>query len=152
MKNNSAVVTIVIAIVVAVVAFFGGMKYDQSSAKTGNNMSQQSGYSGAGGFRRFGSNGQNNANVVRGQVVSSDANSITVKLSDGSSKIINISGNTMFVKSSKASQSDVQSGQTVAAFGMANSDGSIDAQSVQINPVGGFGRGARMQGSPSPTQ
>ncbi len=136
MKGNSMIMTVVIAVVVGAIAFYGGMKYD-ASQNTKSQSSLQGGAGGNGGYFRRG--GGSNGQAVRGQVVSSDANSITVKLSDGSSKIINTSGSTMFTQSSKASASDVKNGTTVAAFGTNNSDGSITATNVQINPMGGFG-------------
>src|SRR5579872_5079508 len=133
MKNNNAIIIVVVAIVVAAIGFYAGMKYDQSKATTAS-QSLYGARGQAGGFRRGTGNVGANGTAVRGQVVASDANSITVKLSDGSSKIINISSSTSFVKSSKASESDIQNGNTVAAFGSSNSDGSITATNVQINP------------------
>jgi hypothetical protein len=64
-----------------------------------------------------------------------NSNSLTVKLSDGSTKIVVLSGSTTFVKSSPASQSDLKTGDTVNVVGTQNSDGSVTASDVQINPV-----------------
>lgn len=41
----------------------------------------------------------------------------------------------MFNKSDAAAIADVKVGEKVAAFGTENSDGSITAQSVQLNPA-----------------
>ncbi|HXS15391.1 MAG TPA: hypothetical protein VN711_04635, partial [Candidatus Saccharimonadales bacterium] len=84
-----------------------------------------------------------------GKVVSVDADSITVQLPDGSSKIINISSNTKIVKTAASSVSDVTTGTTVAVFGAVSSDGSVNAQNIQIDPQM---RGPRPSGEVSPTQ
>jgi len=142
MKNNSLIFTIIAVVIVGAIAFFGGMKYQQSQAAQTNMGNGQFALRGQNGqARRFGG-----ANV--GQIVSVDANSITLKLQDGSSKIINLSSNTTYSKTDSASKSDLKVGDRVAAFGTANSDGSIDAQNVQLNPM--F-RGSRND-TPQPTQ
>lgn len=155
MKNN-LVLPIVVAVVVGAVAFFGGMKYQESKAPI-NNASAQ----GAGGQRgqgRFGggAGGQGGAGgrPVVGEILSEDSGSITVKLMDGSSKIVNLSDSTTYSKTDTASKSDLKTGQRVAAFGTANSDGSITAQNVQLNPMFRSGRGGagRPSGQPRPTK
>jgi len=60
--------------------------------------------------------------------------SITIKLSDGSSKIVLYTDKTTYEKSIDGSRTDLQNGQQVMVLGTQNSDGSITAQSVQINP------------------
>ena len=94
------------------------------------------------------------ATPVVGKIVSADANSITVQLMDGSSKIVNLMDSTKISKADTALKSDLTTGQMVAAFGTANSDGSINAQTVQLNPMNmkGGGFGARGGRGPQPTQ
>jgi hypothetical protein len=70
-----------------------------------------------------------------GDVVSVDQNSITVKLSDGSSKIVNLTKSTTYSKTDAVSQSDVTNGTKVAVIGATNSDGSVTATRVEINPT-----------------
>ena len=68
-----------------------------------------------------------------------NTDSITVKLSNGSTEIVVLSASTAFMQSTKAALSDVKTGDTVNVVGTANSDGSVTAQQVQINPPqGGF--------------
>ncbi|HYK09001.1 MAG TPA: DUF5666 domain-containing protein [Candidatus Eisenbacteria bacterium] len=131
----------IIAVLLVVLAlgggFFAGMQYQKQKSPmlaggTGNGQF----------FRRFGQNGQNMQAVrpVRGEVLSVDDTGMTVKMMDGSSKIVVVSGSTVFVKSSTAAKADVKSGDTVMVIGTQNSDGSVTAQDVQINPPA-MGRG-----------
>lgn len=137
--------TLVIVVIVGGLAFFGGMKYQQSQANNGTVQAGRGGFPG-GGRGRFGM-------ATIGKVVASDANSITVQLSDGSSKIINVSSTTKIVKTDIASASDLTNGIQVAVFGSTNSDGSVDAQNIQINPMNMRGvRPSQQPGNVSPTQ
>ncbi len=142
MNKNSLIITILVAIIVGGAAFFGGEKYQQSQARSG--FAQ---FAGQGGFGRFGG-GRNGAGTTVGKIISTDTNSVTVQLPDGSSKIVNYSGSTRIVKSSTATSSDLTTGTEVAVFGTTNSDGSVTAQNIQINPVQMF----RPRPSGTPTQ
>ncbi len=160
MKNQSMII-VVVAVIVAGAAFFGGMKYQQSQAGSSANFANGGGQSPQGGTGgRFGRNGANGLRPVVGQILSMDANSITVKLQDGSSKIVILSDSTRIEKTSPALKTDLTNGATVSAFGTANSDGSITAQNVQLNPemirggrTGGTGgQGMMPQGASGPQQ
>ncbi len=132
MKNKNLIAVLVVALVVGIGAFYGGMKYQQSKAQSGRGnfagFRGQAGGVGQRGGGRFGG-------ATVGQVVSSDSKTITLKLTDGSSKIVDVSGSTTYSATSKASASDIKNGTTIAAIGTANSDGSITAQNIQINPA-----------------
>jgi hypothetical protein len=132
-------ISIVLIIVAAAGGFFGGMMFQKNQAPS------LSGATGRGNFAgRFGGQaGQNAAfRPVRGQVLDMSANSLTVKMSDGSTKIVVLSSSTAFMQSTKAALTDVKTGDTVNVVGTANSDGSVTAQDIQINPPaqGGFAR------------
>lgn len=113
------------------VGFYAGTKYQQSKTPA----------------RQFGQ-GQNRARMGGGQVIgeilSMDDKSLTVKLTDGSSKIVLISSTTTFNKAAEGAKSDLKVSERVVIFGTTNPDGSVTAQNVQINPV--FG-GNRVQGN-----
>lgn len=131
--NKTMIIAIALVILAGVGGFFGGMQYQKSQANS--RFGSYAGTTGQGGqfmMRRFG--GQNGANVVRGQIVSIDSNSITVELPDGSSKIIVVGSSTTFMKSTSGSLTDLKVGDMVMTFGTQNSDGSVTAQNVQINP------------------
>lgn len=87
-----------------------------------------------GQFRRFGGNGTNGQAPVLGSIVSQDSNSMTVKLQDGSTKLVLLSGNTAVSKTDPGSSSDLKTGDNVLVTGTTNSDGSVTAQNVMINP------------------
>lgn len=144
LKNNTILISIVLAVVVGAGGFFAGMQYQK------NQRANFTGQAGRGGqfAGRTGAGGRNGMGATVGQIISQDQNSITVKMQDGSSKIILISGSTMINKAATATQSDLQIGTTVAVFGTTNSDGSVTASNVQINPINRFGMGARPSTNP----
>ena len=134
-------VAVILIIVAAAGGFFGGMMYQKNQTPSFAGAAGRENFAG-----RFGSQAGQNAAAfrpVRGQVLDMSNNSLTVKMSDGSTKIVVLSASTAFMQSTKAALSDVKTGDTVNVVGTANSDGSVTAQQVQINPPqGGFGRPA----------
>lgn len=134
MKPIKPVYVIILIIVFAAVGFFGGTMYQKNKAS--------SFAGGAAGYgRRFGggaAGGASGMTPVGGQIVSTSNGSVTVKLTDGSSKIINISSQTKINKTTSGAQSDLKTGERVTAFGTTNSDGSVTAQAINI------GNGAMM--------
>lgn len=127
MKPQMIIITVLVAIVMAGAGFFGGVQYQKSQKSTLsgniNSLSQ---------FRR---NTQNN---IRGQILSTDANTMTVKLADGSGKIVVLGVNTQIMQATTASRSALQAGTNVMVMGTTNPDGSVTAANIQINP--NFGR------------
>ena len=139
-KNTMIIVAVVLIIVAAAGGFFGGMMFQKNQAPSFGAAAGRGSYAG-----RFGSGqaGQNAAfRPVRGQVLSTSDNSLTVKMSDGSTKLVVLSSSTAFMQSTKAALTDVKTGDTVNVVGTANSDGSVTATDIQINPPaqGGFAR------------
>lgn len=135
--KNPIVGLVIVAILFGALGFFGGMQYQKSqrSAAYGQIGAQ-------GQARRLGQNGGQNAQAVRGQVLSADNSSLTVKLSDGSSKIIILSSSTSITEATATSKQSLKAGEQVAVFGSSNSDGSVTAQNIQLNPqTGQFNRG-----------
>lgn len=129
--KNANVLAVVLLLIGLGGGFFAGMQYQ----KTKVSASMQGGKADTNQGRRFGANGQNGNNrPIAGEIISSDDKSITVKLQDGSSKIVLISDLTQINKATTATRVDLKTGEKVAVFGNTNSDGSITAQNIQLNP------------------
>lgn len=130
--------TVVITAVVALAIGFGTgylFKGNQQAKLRGTFVNGQ-----IGGAQRFNGAklGDNGGAMGRGgsvgTILSMDDNSVTIKLIDGSSKIILLSETTKYSDSKDATKSDLKIGSDVSAFGTPNSDGSVTATSIQLNP------------------
>lgn len=126
--NNNILLLTIVAVFLIGGSFFAGLKYQQSKTQKLTNAQGTRG-------GQFGQRGQGqNFRPVMGEIISQDDKSITVKLQDGSSKIIILGQNTTVSKSQDASKSDAKVGDKVIVFGMENPDGSVSAQNIQLNP------------------
>ena len=134
LKKEAILIGIIALLVGGGAGFFGGMQYQKSKAP--QRMANATFFQGGNGARRGGPNGM----AVRGQIISSDNNSITVKMMDGSTKIVILSGSTQIGKSTTGTISDLTNGANVTVFGSTNSDGSVTAQNVQVGNGVMFGR------------
>jgi len=86
---------------------------------------------------------------VTGEVINIDDTSMTVKTQDGGSKIIMLSTTTTYNKSTTGTVQDVAVGGQVAVVGTENSDKSMTAQTIQLNPQFRVGSGSAQ---PAPTK
>lgn len=128
MAKNSLIITIVIAVIVGALGFYGGMQYQKS---------QRGNFSGATNQRFPGTQRQGNTAGIRpisGEITTLDNESLTVKMKDGSTKIVIFSDSTKINKTSDGSKSDLKTGIQVTAIGTENSNGSVTADNIQINP------------------
>lgn len=129
---------IVGAVIIAGVSFYGGMAYaNQARANLRANFPNgQFNANGAGGMMRGLRGGGMGGGFIGGQIIAKDDKSVTVQLpNNGGSKIIFFSGSTQVMKSVSGASSDLAVGQEITANGSSNSDGSINAQSIQIRPA-----------------
>lgn len=131
MKNNSILIIFVVAILVGAGAFFGGMKYQQSKRQ---NFARQFGQGQEVRADKTQGNRQG-FRPVNGEIISSDDKSITVKMQDGGSKIVLLSDKTEISKASSGVKEDLKTGEKVMVVGTENSDGSVTAQNIQLNPI-----------------
>lgn len=127
---------VIVAVIVGGAAFYGGIKYNGGNgANLQANLSrqglQQTG--GVGAARR--GNGGQGGGFTGGEIISKDNKSVTVKLQDGSSKIVFVSDSIQIMKSTQGSASDLTIGKQITVTGSVNTDGSITAQSVQIRQL-----------------
>ncbi|OGZ34113.1 MAG: hypothetical protein A2174_00860 [Candidatus Portnoybacteria bacterium RBG_13_41_18] len=143
------IIPILIAIIIiGAVSFFGGMKYQQGKVPTGNfNASalesmtpeqrqafiQQRQQNGDTNGQRVVTRG-NGGNFNSGEIIAKDDKSITIKLTDGGSKIVFLSASTSINKTAQGVADDLTTGLSVTVSGTANDDGSLNAQSIQIRP------------------
>jgi len=120
-------------------AFYGGMKYNQSknpssafSRQNFQNLTpeqRQQLQQGSIGGNVIGTRA--GSNFVSGQIISKDNNSLTVKMPDGSSKIVFYSASTTVSKMTAGSVNDMAVGSQIMVSGRQNSDGSYTAQTIQ---------------------
>lgn len=136
MKNKNMLIAVVLIVIALGGGFFAGMQYQKSQR---GNLAGGAAFQNGGMLRRFGQNGQN-FRPVRGQVLSLDNTTMTVKLQNGNSEIVVLSPSTQYVRSATAAATDVKSGDTVMVVGTQNADGSVTADTVSLNPVGLSGR------------
>lgn len=71
---------------------------------------------------------------VTGQIVSKTDSSLTVQAADGTTKTLGVSSATPVTKTVAGSITDLAVGDTITATGTAASDGSVQAQSIQVRP------------------
>ena len=158
MKNNQIFLILVLLVIVGGGAFYGGMKYQESKQTSlsqqgcgGGNLSN--GTRGGMGRSLSSQNGNRNGGFrpVNGEIINADDKSITVKLQDGSSRIVLINDKTVINKAEIATKADLKTGEKVAVFGSTNTDGSVSAQNIQLNPIGRM-MGGTPQTTPSGTK
>lgn len=133
------IVWVLLLIIVGSSAFFGGMKYQQNKQPKFNRMFNiqggqreqiQQGQRGQGQLQ-----GRAGFRPLSGEIISSDGKSITVKLQDGSSKIVILPEKLQINKASEATKADLKVGETVMVSGTENTDGSVTAQNIQLGII-----------------
>jgi hypothetical protein len=147
MKNNY-LVTFISVVLIGGIAFYGGLSYQKNKDSLAGLSVQDlpaklqslglagGGSGGAGTFAGRNGGRRGVGGAVMGVIISKDDQSITVKLRDGSTKIVYLSASTTVGAIVSASSSDLAVGKTIVVSGTANSDGSVAATTVQIRPAG----------------
>jgi hypothetical protein len=128
---------IIILIITGAGAFYGGMKYEQSkspsskfSSQNFQNLSQEQRQQLLQGRTGRGIG----ANFLSGEIISKDEKSLTLKLPDGSTKIVFFSGSTQISKATEGTIDDIEIGKQIMVSGEQNSDGSYTAKTIQLSP------------------
>ena len=147
MKNNLIMAVIAAVIIGGGIGFLAGMKYQQSKQPAFTR--QFNGSAGRGGGGQAGGGNRTGFRPVTGDILSTDANSITVKTSDGGSAIVLFTNSTAINKAASASAGDLIVGERVAVYGQQNPDGSVTAQNIQLNPILRVGGGNGQPGTPN---
>ena len=130
MIKNNLIQIILVAVIVSGLAFFAGIKYQQSKTPAFRQMMDRNG-------TRPGIN-QTGIRPINGTILSIDEQSLTVELPDGSTKIVFIGTNTKINKASPIEFVNLNKGDSVNLFGTQNSDGSITAQTISAGEFGQF--------------
>jgi hypothetical protein len=161
MKRGLAVgIMIAIAVVVGVGAFFGGhltagggtptpaeaMKVIQNltqeqRAQLAQNGGGLGGTTGGTGPARTGTRANGAGGFTTGSIVSKDAGSITIKTSDGNSKIILYSSSTSISETKDTTIDALTVGEDVTVTGSTNSDGTVTATRITLGTAAGAGFG-----------
>lgn len=134
MRNNKYILPMILLIVGISVGFASGYffkSYKQTQQFSNFRNSGQRGSVGSlSGQKPMGSFGS-----TEGEVISMDDKSVTVKLPDGSTKIILYSSGTLYSNFLEAKKEDIKQGIKISVFGKSNSDGSLTADRIQLNPA-----------------
>jgi hypothetical protein len=136
MSKNIIIGAIVGILVIGGGSFYAGTKFAGASSVSSRFSQVQ------GGQFRGGQNGPMggiqdrqglmSGGVTAGVILAKDDTSITVKLTDGGSKIVFLTASTTITKSTIGSAGDLLVNENVVVNGAANSDGSINAQFIQL--------------------
>jgi hypothetical protein len=120
--------------IIAIIALIGGILYGKSgtSSTTAKGSYASSTRSAA---------GRAGGGFVSGQIISVDSNSMTVSLANGNSQVVFYSSSTQVMKPTIVPASNLTAGTRVMIGGTANSDGSLTAQSIQVQTGNGFSGG-----------
>ena len=139
------VAVVATAVIVGGGAFYGGMRYERQRLTedmyVGRALNREWRQSGD----RFQSDAmlgmRGGAGRIVGEGLSRDAQSMTVSIRDGGSKIVLLGQTTEIVKSVAGTADDLTVGRPVTVVGTSNADGSVTATTIQLVPDGVRGGG-----------
>jgi hypothetical protein len=145
MKRWLIPVVAVLVIAVGVGCFFGGRATVSTTAKTpnfANGFPTSGAMSGSGAQGAYGAyagrGGRGGGNMVIGSIIANDGTTITVKTSNGSTKIVMFSGSTTISKTETGSASDLTVGQEVTVSGSTDSaTGTVTATRISVGRLQG---------------
>ncbi|MFA5051908.1 MAG: DUF5666 domain-containing protein [Patescibacteria group bacterium] len=146
----------VIAVVIAGAAFYGGMTFQKNqdslsglagsaltnklaslglttpdnglAAQNVNGTFQNGRFPGGITDRQFG------GGMVTGKIISANSKSVTVQQQTGATTTVYFSDITDITKSSSGTAGDLSNGTNIMVSGTSNSDGSVTASTIRINP------------------
>ncbi|MDD5438287.1 MAG: DUF5666 domain-containing protein [Patescibacteria group bacterium] len=152
MKNSTVIALAIVCLLLGGAAgYFVTTTFIKPNAKNFNGM--------AGQFVARGTNGgarnANSMGLVSGELIKMDNGSMSIKLRDGSSKLVLTTPSTEAVKMASTTLDTLKVGENVIVSGTANADGSLTAQTVQVRPPGSmmnFGVFSGQSGTQTGTQ
>ena len=142
MKQNTIILVVILMLVVGGGSFGVGYKvaegknsvgtFARNGSMMGNRLNDGSGR-GTGQGQQAGGMMRGNRQIA-GEIIALDDKTMTIKMVDGSSKIILLSSTMDISKSVEAPKTDLKVGSKVAVFGTQNTDGSQTATTVELDP------------------
>lgn len=135
MNNKILIAIAVTALLVGTGGFFAGMQYQKTKRPSVGDFQAMREQFRSGNLPSSGLGArfqQGQGRPVSGEIISKDEKSITVKLSDGSSRIIFVGDETKISESTPSAKDKLTEGLQVFVTGSENSDGSMTATSIQI--------------------
>lgn len=138
-KFHIGLVIITAVVIAGGGGFWAGVKYQ--STKISRVMLNAPNGNGAMFRTRTGERG--GSRPVSGEILAVEEKSLTVKLPDGSTKLVFTGDSTVINKAAEISLSELQTGERVMILGTENSDGSLTATAINL------GRGAGGMGIPA---
>jgi len=133
MNKKLVSIFIVALLIIGGGAFYGGMKYGESKSparQNFQNLSQEQRQQ----LLQGRTGGGTGANFLTGEVIAKDEQSLTLKMSDGGSKIVFFSNSTEISKTTEGAVDDIEIGKQIMVSGDQNSDGSYTAKTIQLSP------------------
>ncbi|MFH2019490.1 MAG: hypothetical protein ABII80_02660 [bacterium] len=132
--KNITIILVILGLVIGGISFYGGTLYQKGRTpsfadRIGFTRPGASGQQGGTQGRQAGFSGNR---PISGEVISSDATTLTLKLSDGSSKIVLLSDKTVINKTEATDISVLTPGVSLTVFGASNPDGSISADNINL--------------------
>lgn len=109
--------------------------FQQYLQENGGFQGGPGGLGGANGTNGANRNGGARGGFTNGTVVAKDAQSITIKSANGSTRTVLYTASTAVSKSQSGAIGDVSTGETVMVTGSSNSDGSVTATRIQVVPA-----------------
>lgn len=142
MNNKIVGIGVVTGMLGLAIGFFGGAAYAGRDAAAdgpwGNfaNMTQAEREAMRGQFTGTQPGGVrfNRQNGAQGEIISSAADSIVIKLESGGSQNVYFSSTTGILNTASGTPEDLVAGKKVMVNGMPNTDGSITARVITIRP------------------
>ena len=155
MSKKFITIILISNLIVIGVGVYGGIKYAESGSLRNEfsradfqNLSpeeRQQRFSATGGrasgdheggsFRGGFGSGSDGTRPLAGEIITQNEDSFTIKLSDGSTKIIFVNDSTQITKSVDGVLDDLMNGEQMFISGDENPDGSYTAQTIQLIPI-----------------